>query len=213
MRQLQLGPMKNFVYLIGAAESSEVAVVDPAWDAPAIASAAVSDDKRISALLLSHHHHDHINAVPALLKQFDVPVFAQAVEVEQSHALRGFSGALRAVKPGETVRVGALEVVCAHTPGHTPGSQCLWCRGALFSGDTVFVNACGRCDLPGGDPAQMYDSLRRVLGALSPETRLWPGHDYGHVPVSSLGRERLQNPYFQLDVLEDFVAYRMRKPR
>jgi hydroxyacylglutathione hydrolase len=101
-------------------------------------------------------------------------------------------------------------VTCVHTPGHTPGSQCLWCRGALVSGDTVFVNACGRCDLAGGDATQMFDSLQRVLGALPQETVLYPGHDYGDVPVSSLSRERRLNPYFQLTDLEAFIAHRNR---
>ncbi|MBL9039156.1 MAG: MBL fold metallo-hydrolase, partial [Archangium sp.] len=101
-------------------------------------------------------------------------------------------------------------VTCVHTPGHTVGSQCLLARGALVSGDTVFVDACGRCDMPGGDAVQMFDSLHRVLGALPAQTVLWPGHDYGDVPVSSLARERAQNPYFRLTELEAFVSHRNR---
>jgi len=207
VRQLALGPMKNFVYLVGPAE---VAVVDPAWDVPAILQAVEAEGRTLVAAFLSHHHFDHINGVPALLAARDVPVYAQAAEVDFADALKPFGGALRAVKPGDAVHVGALPVTCIHTPGHTPGSQCLHCGGALVSGDTVFVNACGRCDLSGGSAEQMFDSLHRVLGALPGDTRLYPGHDYGDVAVSSLARERERNPYFQLTALPDFVRHRLR---
>ena len=111
---------------------------------------------------------------------------------------------------GEAVEVGPLRIAAMHTPGHTPGSTCWHARDGLFAGDTVFVNACGRCDLAGGDPEQMFQSLKRV-SQLPDEVRLYPGHDYGDVPVSSVARERERNPYFQkLSSLTDFVAYRMR---
>ncbi|MCU0700287.1 MAG: MBL fold metallo-hydrolase [Myxococcaceae bacterium] len=213
VRQLELGPMKNFVYLVGAAESAEVLVVDPAWDVGAIRQAAEADGKRLAAVFLTHHHFDHLNGVPELLRTHDVPVYAQRAEVEFAEAVRKFAGAMKPVGPGDVLHVGAAALTCVHTPGHTPGSQCLLTRNALVSGDTVFVNACGRCDLSGGDAAQMYDSLHRVLGALPAETALYPGHDYGDVRVSSLGRERNHNPYFQLAELEAFVAHRNRPRR
>lgn len=202
--------MKNFVYLIGATGSSDVAVIDPAWDVPAIQQAIEADGKRLAAVFLTHHHGDHINGVPSVLKAHDVPVYVQGAEIDFAEAIQKFGSAVRRVSPGEVVKVGALEVTCVHTPGHTPGSQCLLCRGALVSGDTVFVNACGRCDFPGGSAEQMFDSLQRVLGALPAETILYPGHDYGDVAVSSLAREREHNPYFQLGMLERFVAHRNR---
>lgn len=202
--------MKNFVYLLGAKGAAEVAVVDPAWDVPAILAAVEQDGKRLTAVFLTHHHFDHLNGAPELLRARDVPVYVQGAEVDFSEAVQQLGSAVRRVGPGEAVKVGPLEVTCVHTPGHTPGSQCLLCRGALVSGDTVFVNACGRCDLSGGDAAQMFDSLHRVLGALPAETVLYPGHDYGDVPVSSLGRERANNPYFRLAQLEAFLAHRNR---
>lgn len=210
VRQLHLGPMKNFVYLVGDPESPEVAVVDPAWDVPAILEAAESEHKRIVCAVVSHHHFDHINGLPKLLKKLDVPVYAQRTEIEFSEHLRHFGSAMKPMGPGDTIEVGRLPLKLIHTPGHTPGSQCLYCRGALLSGDTVFVNACGRCDLEGGDPEQMFDSLNRVLGELPSDTRLLPGHDYGDVPESTLQRERQQNPYFQDAQLATFVTHRMR---
>ena len=105
-----------------------------------------------------------------------------------------------------------MRIRALHTPGHTPGSTCWHVEGAeggLFSGDTVFVNACGRCDLSGGDPEQMYESLKRI-SQLDPALKLYPGHDYGDVPVSSIAREREKNPYFaRLESLPKFVGYRM----
>lgn len=210
VRQLALGPMKNFVYLVGAEGAPEVAVIDPAWDVPAIFDAAEQDGKKVSAAVVSHHHHDHINGLPALLARADVPVYAQKAELDFSEDLQEHRSAIRAVGPGETVKVGPLELKLIHTPGHTPGSQCVYCGGALVSGDTVFVNACGRCDFPGGSAEQMFDSLHRVLGGLPGETKLFPGHDYGDVQVSSLDRERQQNPYFKLGAVGEFLAYRMR---
>ncbi|MBK7860360.1 MAG: MBL fold metallo-hydrolase [Archangiaceae bacterium] len=210
VRQLALGPMKNFVYLVGAEGAPEVAVIDPAWDVPAIFDAAEQDGKKVSAAVVSHHHHDHINGLPALLARADVPVYAQKAELDFSEELQEHRSAIRAVGPGEAVKVGPLELKLIHTPGHTPGSQCVYCGGALVSGDTVFVNACGRCDFPGGSAEQMFDSLHRVLGGLPGETKLFPGHDYGDVQVSSLDRERQQNPYFKLGAVGEFLAYRMR---
>jgi glyoxylase-like metal-dependent hydrolase (beta-lactamase superfamily II) len=213
VRQLPLGPMKNFVYLVGAQGADEVAVIDPAWDVPALLEAARADGKRITAAVLSHHHFDHINGVPDLLQAVDVPVYAQKAEVDFADAVRELGDAVKPVGPGDVVKVGPLELKMIHTPGHTPGSQCVLCGGALVSGDTVFVNACGRCDLPGGDATQMHDSLTRVLGALPGETVLYPGHDYGDVVVSSLQREREQNPYFKFAELGGFLAHRMRPRR
>jgi hydroxyacylglutathione hydrolase len=208
VKQLPLGPMENFVYLVGAEGSPEVVVVDPAWDVPAIEAAAKADGKTIAAAFVSHCHFDHTNGLPDLLAGHDVPVYAQGAEVDFSSELRGLG--VKALKPGDEIQVGSAQFKALHTPGHTPGSQCLLAGDALVSGDTVFVNACGRCDLKGGDPYAMYRTISQVLMALPESTRLFPGHDYGDVKVSSLGRERENNPYFRAQSVADFVAYRMR---
>ena len=209
VRQLPLGPKKNFVYLSGSPGGTEAFVVDPAWDVNAILSAAEVDGRKLSGIFLTHHHDDHINGVPELLQRADLPVYVQKAEVDFAEVLRPFASAIRAVGPGERVNVAGLEVECLHTPGHTPGAQCLSCGGGLFAGDTLFVNACGRCDFKGGDAVEMHRSLFDVLGKLGDATALYPGHDYGDVKVSSLGRERERNPYFQLREREAFVKYRM----
>lgn len=208
VRQLKLGPMDNFVYLVGAEGARETAVVDAAWDFAAAAQAAAEDGRLLTHALVSHHHHDHVNALPEVLAHGGIRVIAHRADVPR--LAPELQREVTAVSAGEVVEVGPLRIAALHTPGHTPGSTCWHGADALFAGDTVFVNACGRCDLAGGDPEQMFQSLRRVA-ELPGEVRLYPGHDYGDVPVSSVAREKERNPYFQkLASLTDFVAYRMR---
>ena len=104
--------------------------------------------------------------MPGLLEKVDLPIYVQRAEVDFAEALEPFAEAIRPVSPGEKVKVAGLEIECLHTPGHTPGAQCLHCGGGVFSGDTLFVNACGRCDFKGSDPVAMYHSLFDVLGRL-----------------------------------------------
>ena len=208
--QLTYGPMKNFIHLVGAQNAREVAVVDPAWNVPALLEEVDRAGKRLVAAILTHSHHDHINGVPQLLQARDLPVYAQRAEIAFNPALCEFKGALKSVEPGQRIKIGPLDAQLIHTPGHTPGSQCLQCGTAVFTGDTLFVEHCGRCDLPGGDVKQLFDSLHRVLGALPDETTVYPGHHYGSVPVSSLAHERKHNPYLTRTTLEDCVDYRLR---
>ncbi|GEN08777.1 Glyoxylase, beta-lactamase superfamily II [Myxococcus fulvus] len=210
VRQLKLGPMDNFVYLVGAADSRDVVVVDPAWDVDAIERAVEEDGKRLAGAFVSHCHFDHINGLPELLSRHDVPVYAQRAEVEFSAELRELSDALRLLGPGDAVPVGTETFHALHTPGHTPGSHCLLAGDALVSGDTLFINGCGRCDMNGGDPEAMYRSLSQVLLKVPDSTRLWPGHDYADVPVAALGEVRQKNPYFSFPDVASFVAFRMR---
>ena len=208
VRQLKLGPMENFVYLVGAPGVKETAIVDPAWDVSEAVKAALADGRVLTHALVSHHHFDHVNGLPDVLARGGIRVYAHGADVPK--LAPELQREVTAVAAGDAVEVGPLRVRAFHTPGHTPGSTCWHAGDSLFAGDTVFVNACGRCDLAGGDPEQMFQSLRRVA-ELPDEVQLYPGHDYGDVPVSSIAREKERNPYFQkLASLTDFVAYRMR---
>jgi glyoxylase-like metal-dependent hydrolase (beta-lactamase superfamily II) len=213
LRQLLVGPMENFVYLLGSTDAKEVAVVDPAWDVEAIERAASQDGKTISCAILSHCHFDHINGIPDLLSRHDVPVYAQKAEIDFSPQLRDLASSIKRLAPGDEIPVGPLKIKALHTPGHTPGSQCFYCGGSLVSGDTLFIKACGRCDLPGGDPEAMHRSLTQVLAKLPDETKLFPGHDYADVPVSTIADEKKENPYLQFSDLSSFLSYRMRPRR
>lgn len=212
LRQLQLGPMDNFVYLLGAPGSKECVVVDPAWDVDAILAAAAQDGRKLVGAFVSHGHGDHTNGLKPLLEKTSIPVWAQRDEVAFFESLKNLGDAVKPVGPGEVVEAAGLRLSCVHTPGHTPGSQCLHVDGALVTGDTLFMGACGRCDLPGGDPEKMFDSLGR-LRALDPSTVVYPGHDYGETPSNKLGAEIAVNPYLQAAARDAFVSLRMRPRR
>ncbi|MFN2546321.1 MAG: MBL fold metallo-hydrolase [Myxococcales bacterium] len=208
VRQLKVGPMENFVYLVGAPDARETAIVDPAWDVGAAARAAEEDGRALTHALVSHHHFDHVNGLPDVLARGGIRVYVHGADLPK--LAPELQGEVTSVGAGDAVDVGPLQVRAFHTPGHTPGSTCWHAGDSLFAGDTVFVNACGRCDLAGGDPEEMFNSLRRVA-ELPADVTLYPGHDCGDVPVSTIAREKERNPYFQkLASLQDFVSYRMR---
>lgn len=211
-KQVPVGPMENFCYLVGAEGSPETAAIDPAWDVPALLDALAQDGRRLTHALFTHHHFDHTGGLPevlaggarAYLAASDVPYLR--VDAPPSE--------LAPVSGGDRIAVGPLEIEALATPGHTPGSTCYRVtsadESALVTGDTLFIGGCGRCDLPGGDADELWRTLRR-LSALAPSTIIWPGHDYGATPSATLESERVANPYLaRLESEAAFVQYRMR---
>jgi hydroxyacylglutathione hydrolase len=142
-----------------------------------------------------------IPGVEDLLERIPARVYVHKAERE---FLKGFGSDLVKVDNHDTLAVGRLTIEFLHTPGHTPGSQCFLVDGRLVSGDTLFIGSCGRTDLPGSDPGEMYYSLTQRLGALPDETLLLPGHNYGG-PSSTIGREKRQNPFMRVTSLGDFL--------
>jgi glyoxylase-like metal-dependent hydrolase (beta-lactamase superfamily II) len=202
LQQLELGPMQNFVYLVGDPESREAAVIDPGWEVPAILAAAERDGYRLAAAFVTHHHFDHVMGLGPLLEKVDVPVY---VHRDDAPLLSVARSSLKPVAGGETITIGRVPVHVLHTPGHTPGSQCLLAGGRLFSGDTLFVRACGRWDLPGGDPVRLYHSLADTLKRLDEGTILCPGHHYAEELTSTIGEEKRANPFLQPPSVEAFL--------
>lgn len=203
-RRLRLGPMANFVYLLADPTSKDCAVVDPAWEVPSILEAIRKEGWRLAGVFVTHRHPDHINGLAELLRSCDVPVYAHPLE---SPAAWAPGKNLRPSRNGDAVRLGSIEVGLLHTPGHTPDSQCLLAGGRLFSGDTLFVGSCGRVDLEGSDPEQLYASLKR-LASLPEETVVHPGHQYSDAPESTLRAQLQGNPYLQAAAagpLSDFL--------
>jgi len=210
LKQMELGPMQNFVYLIGDPETRECVVVDPAWDIDAILNTVAADGMRLRGALVTHTHPDHVGGH---LFGFDIPgvedllVKAPAkiyVHNAEREFLRGFGSDLVKVDGGDTVQVGRVTVTFIHTPGHTPGSQCFLVDGRLVSGDTLFIRSCGRTDLPGSDPKEMYHSLTQRLGALPDDTVVFPGHNYGGT-ATTIGDEKRQNPMMRFPSMNDFL--------
>src|SRR5262245_15901524 len=214
LRQLELGPMQNFVYLVGDPVTRECVVVDPAWEIDQIVHTALADGMTLVGALVTHTHQDHVGGslaswgmpgripgVEELLARTPVKIYVHKAERE---FLRGFGSDLVKVDNADTLQVGRIPLRFMHTPGHTPGSQCFLIDGRLVSGDTLFIGSCGRTDLPGSDPSAMYDSLTQRLGVLPDDTVLFPGHNYGG-PSSTIGDEKRHNPFLRFTSLGDFL--------
>jgi glyoxylase-like metal-dependent hydrolase (beta-lactamase superfamily II) len=210
LKQLELGPMQNFVYVIGDPVTRECVAVDPAWEIDHIVGTVENDGMRLIGALVTHTHQDHVGGhlfghdipgVAQLLERVPAKVYVHKAERE---FLRGFGSDLVKVDNHDTLAIGRLTLQFLHTPGHTPGSQCFLVDGRLVSGDTLFIGACGRTDLPGSDPKEMYLSLTQRLTALPDETILLPGHNYGGL-YSTIGREKRSNPFMRFPSLAQFL--------
>ncbi|MCH7789512.1 MAG: MBL fold metallo-hydrolase [Acidobacteria bacterium] len=199
--------MVNFVYLIGDRETSEAVVVDPAYDVDAILETLAGDDMVLTGVLATHYHPDHvggdmmghaISGVADLKQRVDVPVHVQTEESEFVAKVTGLeSSDLTTHSSGDVVSVGEIDITLIHTPGHTPGSQCFLVENNLVAGDTLFLEGCGRTDLPGGDPSALYASLTQRLSKVPDSAILYPGHQYSAAPSASMEHTRANNFVFK----------------
>lgn len=204
-KQMELGPMANFVYLIGDPATKEAAVVDPAWDVPEILRQAEQDGYQIKHVLVTHGHPDHINGVEDVLHKTGARLHMHKSEVPW---MRGWDETVIKRETGDKLKLGHLDITFIHTPGHTPGSQCFLVNHRLVSGDTLFIDGCGRTDLPGGNVEQLYDSLANKLSRLDDDVVLFPGHNYAPVASATLGDQKRSNPYLQPQNLKRFIKAR-----
>ena len=206
IQQYEIGPLNNFLYLLGDPETKEMAIVDPAWDVDFLCKEAKRLGYKITKVFLTHAHPDHVNGLDKLLSMHQVPVYISKYEYP---ALRPRAKGLVDVTEKDELSVGKIRFDILHTPGHTPGCQCFLTQGQLICGDTLFIDGCGRCDLPGSDPKVMYNSLYNVLMNLPDETVVYPGHNYGATPTDTIGHQKQTNPYLQCNSLKEFLVERM----
>jgi hydroxyacylglutathione hydrolase len=211
-KQLEIGPMQNYVYLIGSSETRKVAVVDAAWEIDTILKIAKQDEMEITHAFVTHTHPDHvgggfagmeIDGVTELLEKCKAKVVVHKAEAE---FIKGLSSSdMIKSDNGDKIDIGGVEIQLMHTPGHTPGSQCFLVDGRVISGDTMFIDACGRVDFPGGNPEQMYNSLTQKLAALPDDTILFPGHNYAAQSQATIGEQKKTNPYLRFASLKQFL--------
>lgn len=206
--------MANFMYIVGDTATRECVLVDPAWDVRGIYDLAVEAGYRPVGALATHYHPDHVGGrifgfeIDGLAKLLSIEGMKIYVNKNEAQGLKTVTGLsdndLALVESGDTVKVGNVEVKFLHTPGHTPGSQCFLVGNRLISGDTLFIRGCGRVDLPGGNPDQMYDTLTNKLATLPDDTVLYPGHNYGDRPTATMGEQKRSNVYLKPRSLEDW---------
>ena len=206
LEQFELGPIGNFLYIVGDANSKEVALIDPAWDVNHICERVNAGGYTVVSILLTHCHPDHINGLDEALSHYDVPVY---VSKHALPALKPTGEGVIEVEDQAKIKVGSIEFTCLLAPGHSPGSHMLLYKNVLITGDVVFIDGCGRCDLPGSDPKQQYHSLTHVLMPLPDDTILFTGHNYGPTPTATLGEQKQTNPYLTAADEREFLVTRM----
>jgi glyoxylase-like metal-dependent hydrolase (beta-lactamase superfamily II) len=196
VRQMKVGPMQNFVYLLADKPSREAMVIDSGWETGPIIKAVKSEELEAKFVVATHCHPDHTSTIWDLARTLRAKVVAYG----SSPIAHDVS-----VSGGDALQVGNGKVRVLYTPGHTEDSICLYDGESLFTGDTLFIGNCGRTDLPGGSPMKMFESLRSIMRRLPPETTVYPGHDYGEVPFRSLSEEAKLNPTLLAKTYSQFL--------
>jgi hydroxyacylglutathione hydrolase len=207
LKQVEVSPMAVFAYIVGDPVSGKGLVIDPADDVDYLLSLAKENGIHIDYIVNTHGHVDHISGnkemkdktgASIIIHELDAPMLGNTPPA----MLRMF-GATQSppadltVKDGDLITVGDVSLRVIHTPGHTPGGMVLYMDGCVFTGDTLFVEAVGRTDLPGGSWPVMHRSIKERIFTLPDETQVLPGHNYGRMPVSTIGHEKKHNPYIQ----------------
>src|SRR3989338_5117261 len=206
-KQLKVGPMQNFSYIIGEEKSHEAAVVDAGWDVDKIIDITNKEELKITKIILTHSHYDHVQKVDELASKTNAEVYFHADDYDEiKRMIKNSNIKIHKLKNNDEIKLGNIKIKVIHTPGHSPGAICLLIEGKLITGDTLFVNAIGRTDLAGGDSFKLFESLQK-LKKLSDDIEIYPGHDYGDTPFSTIGGEKKTNPYFMCSTKEQFLSY------
>ena len=206
VEQILLSKMDTFCYIVGDQQSQTCALIDPAFDTDRILSTSSELGFKVTHIINTHGHSDHCAGNDAIKSATGAKLLIHRADAEKlgkllhstfSRILGGKGSPLpdTLLEDGDIVQVGETRLTVLHTPGHTPGSICLYTSGHLFTGDTLFVQAVGRTDLPGGSGPQLIESVHRKIYTLPDDTIVWPGHHYGPTPSSTVQTERETNPF------------------
>ena len=189
----------NFSYIIGDDTTRETAVVDPSYNAGAIISVLQAENLKLKYIINTHNHSDHTAGNTELRSMFNAKIVA--------HRLSRTNADVQ-VDDGDIIQIGSIPVKVIHTPGHTPDGICLLIDNQkLLTGDTLFVGECGRTDMPEGNSKDMYDSLFNKIVALNDDVEVYPGHDYGSKPSSTIGEEKRSNYTLEPRSLAEFIEF------
>ena len=206
IKTFDVGPMANIIYIITDNTSKESAIIDPAWDMSEVYKYIGENNLILKKILLTHSHHDHINAIDEILTSYDLEIH---INKKEKVFWKKEYDSFVINHGGDTIKLGETEIRSLHTPGHTPGSTCYHIGDDLIAGDTLFVFGCGRCDLHGGNPEEMFNTLKDIKMSLDPKTIILPGHNYSIKRESTLQEEIQGNPFMKFNNLNKFIDYRM----
>ena len=204
IKQLQVGNMAVFAYLVGDTVTGDALVIDPADNAKEIISVAKENKLQINYIINTHGHVDHMGGNAEMQKLTGAKIIVHEDDAfmltSTPAVMLKMFGAKQSppadilVKDNAIISTGNIELKVIHTPGHSPGGICLYTPGYVFTGDTLFVEAVGRTDLPGGSWQIMYNSIQTRLFTLPDDTKVMPGHNYGRTPTSTIAHEKKHNP-------------------
>ncbi|MBW2431390.1 MAG: MBL fold metallo-hydrolase [Deltaproteobacteria bacterium] len=186
IKQLEVGYMDNFCYIVGCEATRKALVIDPGSDVERILSVAEKENLEIVNIVNTHTHGDHTAGNAKLKTLTGAKIILHALDAD------GYPEADILITDEETFQLGEITFDVIHTPGHTPGGICLYAQGNLFTGDTLFVGDSGRTDLRGGDRPTLGKSIRRLM-KLPDDAIIWPGHNYGPTPSSTIHWEKRNN--------------------
>ena len=197
--QIPVGQMANFTYIIADEERGESVIIDPSWDLEKIFDALKKNNWKAKYIINTHSHFDHVLGN----EQVAEITGAKIVQHKNSKLTKQIS-----VSDGDIIRIGNIPIRILHTPGHSTDSICLVVNNELvFTGDTLFVGNCGRVDLPGSNPKDMYNSLFEKVTKLEESLIIYPGHNYGPSPTSTIGKEKKTNYVLQPRSIQDFLSF------
>ena len=207
--QMEVGLLQNFCEILYCPDTREAAIVDPAWEVDSLLREVERLGLRVTTALITHTHHDHIEGVDLLVEKTGAAVVVNPREAERVGAP---GRTLVDAVDGRDVAIGKRGVRALETRGHTVGGTCYLAEGYVVTGDVMFVGGCGRTDFAGGDTAEMWKSLQRLI-RLPEETRVYPGHNYGETETSTIAHEIRTNPFLRCATFEEFRTLRERKRR